>query len=174
MLEVRFHGRGGQGVVVASKILAVAYFHEGRHVQTFPEFGVERRGAPVAAYLRMDEKPIRLRVGVQNPDHVVVLDRTLLGVVDVAGGLRPGGRMLLNATEGNGHAFVPASEIALECGLGTRTTPVVNTAMIGAYARATGTVGLEAIERAVRESVPAKVEENVRAAKLAYERTRLP
>lgn len=174
MLEVRFHGRGGQGVVVASKILAVAFFHEGRHVQTFPEFGVERRGAPVAAYLRMDEKPIRLRVGVQTPDHVVVLDRTLLGAVDVTGGLRTGGCVLVNAVEAKNAAFVPASEIALECGLGTRTTPVVNTAMIGAYAKATGTVGLDAVERAVRETVPAKVEENVRAAKLAYERTRTP
>lgn len=175
MLEVRFHGRGGQGVVVASKILATAFFLEDRHVQTFPEFGVERRGAPVTAYLRMDAQPIRLRVGVHTPDHVVVLDRSLLGAVDVTSGLRPKGWVLVNAAEaafdGFRVALVPASEIAAELGIGTRTTPVVNTAIVGAYAKATGAVGLEAIEKAIRESVPAKIEENVRAARVAYERT---
>lgn len=173
MLEVRFHGRGGQGVVVASKILATAMFLEGRHVQTFPEFGVERRGAPVAAYLRMDSAPIRLRVGISHPDHVVVLDRSLIGVVDVTSGLKPDGWVIVNSLgfEGGRVACVTASEIAAELGIGTRTMPVVNTAILGAYARATGAVGLEAIERAIRESVPVKIEENVRAARVAYDRT---
>ena len=91
MLEIRFHGRGGQGTVVATILLAKAFFQAGYYVQSFPVFGVERRGAPVEAYLRLDEKQILIRTNVYTPDHVVVLDQTLLQGVDVTQGLKPCG-----------------------------------------------------------------------------------
>src|SRR5512135_2869983 len=97
MRELRIHGRGGQGAVIASKLLASALFHEGRWVQSFPAFGVERRGAPVTAFLRIDEVPIRLRCEVTAPDALIVLDPTLIQAVDVTAGLKPGGSILINA-----------------------------------------------------------------------------
>ncbi len=97
MIEVRFHGRGGQGAQVASKILAVSFFHEGFFVQSFPAFGVERRGAPVMAFLRVDQQPVLLRVNIYEPDHIVVLDPTLIGAVDVTSGLKPKGWILINS-----------------------------------------------------------------------------
>jgi pyruvate ferredoxin oxidoreductase gamma subunit len=97
MRELRIHGRGGQGAVIASKLLAVALFREGRWVQSFPAFGVERRGAPVTAFLRVSESPIRLRCEVAAPDDLIVLDPTLIGAIDVAAGLKPGGSILINS-----------------------------------------------------------------------------
>ena len=90
MRELRIHGRGGQGAVVASKLLAVALFHEDNWVQSFPAFGVERRGAPVTAFLRLDRNAIRLRCEVTTPDDIIVLDPTLVDAVDVTSGLKPG------------------------------------------------------------------------------------
>src|SRR4030042_5189811 len=98
MIEIRFHGRGGQGAVVASKVLAVAFFHESLSVQSFPGFGGERRGAPVMAFLRVDNQPILLRVNIYEPDHIVVLDPTLIGAIDVTSGLRPKGWILINSS----------------------------------------------------------------------------
>src|SRR5574342_867198 len=97
MRELRFHGRGGQGTVVASKLLAVALFHEGRQVQSFPAFGVERRGAPVTAFLRVSDAPILLRCEITQPDALVILDATLIGATDVTAGLKPGGSILINS-----------------------------------------------------------------------------
>ena len=140
MLEIRFHGRGGQGTVVATILLAKAFFQAGYYVQSFPVFGVERRGAPVEAYLRLDEKEIWVRSNVYAPDHVVVLDRTLLQNVDVLQGLKPGGWILINAPypppdlgrfSGFRLAFVDATRIALYHQLGTRTHPIANTAVFG-------------------------------------------
>ncbi|MCK5562096.1 MAG: 2-oxoacid:acceptor oxidoreductase family protein, partial [Thermoplasmata archaeon] len=96
MIEIRFHGRGGQGAVVASNILAEAAFREGKDVQAFPYFGVERRGAPVTAFTKIDEKPIRVRSQIYEPDHVIVLDQSLLRSIDVAQGIKPGGLILVN------------------------------------------------------------------------------
>jgi 2-oxoacid:acceptor oxidoreductase gamma subunit (pyruvate/2-ketoisovalerate family) len=97
MLEIRFHGRGGQGTVVATILLAKAFFQAGYHGQSFPLFGVERRGAPVEAYLRLDRSKIRVHTNVNTPDHVVVLDRTLLQNISVTRGLKPGGWVLVNS-----------------------------------------------------------------------------
>jgi len=97
MRELRFHGRGGQGTVVASKLLAVALFREGREVQAFPAFGVERRGAPVTAFLRISTTPILLRCEITAPDDLVVLDPTLVTAIDVTAGLKEGGTILINA-----------------------------------------------------------------------------
>ena len=97
MYEVRFHGRGGQGAVTAASLLAIAAFKEGQDVQSFPMFGVERRGAPVAAFARLDDKPIDIKTQIYKPDAVVVLDPTLLSVVNIAEGLAPGGIIYLFA-----------------------------------------------------------------------------
>ena len=96
MIEIRFHGRGGQGAVVASNILAEAAFMEGKDVCSFPFFGVERRGAPVTAFTRVDSRPIRVKSGIYAPDHVIVLDPSLLKAVDVLAGLKKGGIVLVN------------------------------------------------------------------------------
>lgn len=182
MVEIRFHGRGGQGTVVATILLAKALFQAGLFVQSFPVFGVERRGAPVEAYLRLDRRKILLRANVYAPDHVVVLDRTLLQGVDVTRGLKPQGWVLINTPavpaelerfSGFRLATVDATRIALNHGLGTRTHPIVNTAIVGAFARMMETPPMEAIARAIYEEAPAKPEENLRAAEEAYSDVRL-
>lgn len=177
MRELRIHGRGGQGAVIASKVLAVALFREGLEVQSFPAFGVERRGAPVTAFLRMAERPIRLRCEVSAPDELIVLDATLIGAVDVAAGLKPGGLIVVNTdrspeelgelTDRYRVATVDASGIAIAHGIGSKSQPIVNTAILGAYAAASGVVGLEAVCDAIREEVPTRPEENVAAAQEA-------
>ncbi|HSJ10257.1 MAG TPA: 2-oxoacid:acceptor oxidoreductase family protein [Longimicrobiales bacterium] len=177
MHELRFHGRGGQGAVIASKVLAVALFREGRWVQSFPAFGVERRGAPVTAFLRVADAPIRLRCEVAAPDFVIVLDPTLLGAVNVAVGLRPGGAILVNSDRvpdafrgllpGFDVATVNASGIAMELGIGSRTQPIVNTAILGAFAAWSGLVSLDAVCAAILEEVPVRGDVNVAAARAA-------
>ena len=177
MIEVRFHGRGGQGAQVASKILAVAFFHEGLHVQSFPAFGVERRGAPVMAFLRVDRQPIQLRVNIYEPDHIVVLDPTLIGAIDVTSGLKENGWILINSghsPEAFQHlkdfriATVDATGIAIRNGLGSRTNPIVNTAILGAFSKVTELLGIDSIALAIREEIPGKKGENVQAAREAY------
>ncbi len=178
MQEIRFHGRGGQGTVVASVVLAKAFFAAGYEVQTFPSFGVERRGAPVEAYLRLDTAKILIRSNIYRPDHVLVQDARLIGIVDVTAGLREGGWILVNASEAPAEteafsgfhlACVDANRIALTNRLGTRTHPMINTAMIGAFARALGKPPLEMVSAAIREEIQVKTEANVQAAKDAYE-----
>ena len=97
MIEIRFHGRGGQGAVVASNILADAAFREGKYVQAFPYFGVERRGAPVTSFTRIDKNPIKIKSQVYNPNYIVVLDPTLMDVTDVTSGLNKDGVVLINS-----------------------------------------------------------------------------
>lgn len=163
-------------------MLAKAFFRAGYYVQTFPVFGVERRGAPVEAYLRLDSKKILLRCNVYTPDHAVVQDVRLLGAVDVTAGLKPGGWILVNAAEqpadlgvfsGFHLACVDATRIAKENELGTRTYPVINTAVIGAFARMLEMPPLEAITAAIKEDIPIKPEQNIQAAKAAYENVQL-
>ncbi len=177
MIEIRFHGRGGQGAVIASEILASALYNEGKHVQAFPTFGVERRGAPVAAFLRIDSRPIRLRCQVDEPDHIVILDPTLIPSVDVTSGLKPGGWVIVNcehlpALPGLNKdcriATVDAASIAAGQGLGARTNPIVNTAILGAVAKFPGVVDLESVIAAIEGKVPAKAEQNMLAAREAY------
>jgi 2-oxoacid:acceptor oxidoreductase gamma subunit (pyruvate/2-ketoisovalerate family) len=177
MIEIRFHGRGGQGAVVASAVLASALFYDGRYVQAFPAFGVERRGAPVMAFTRWDYKPIRVRTNVYQPDHVIVLDWTLiLEGVDVVTGLKENGWILINSSKdleiGDFSkykvAIVDAGAIAVRHKLGTATAPVVNTAILGAFSKMTGMVTIGSVIRAIHENVPDKREENVAAAREAY------
>jgi len=179
MIEIRFHGRGGQGSVIASEILAQAAFKEGKNVQSFPYFGVERRGAPVTAFTRIDDRPIRIRSEIYEPDYVIVLDPSLLGAVDITSGLKEGGLVLINIDKkpeelklrsASRIATVDATSIAIKHGLGSRTAPVVNTAILGAFAAASKEVRIESIVESIREIAPTKKEENAEAAKEAYEK----
>lgn len=181
MIEIRFHGRGGQGAVVASELLAQAAFLDGLEPQSFPFFGVERRGAPVTAYARIDRRPIVLRSRITSPDVVVVLDPGLLKAVPVTLGLKPEGLLLVNSPSppaslgtsfAGSRASVDATAIALELGLGTTSTPIVNTAVLGALARATGAVTLGSLTGAIERFVPTKPEENRQAAERGYARVR--
>jgi len=177
--EIRIHGRGGQGAVTAAQLLAHAAHIEGKHVQAFPYFGAERRGAPVKAFARISDSPILLHSQVYNPDYVVVLDPQLYKVIDVTEGLKMGGLVVLNSTRhpselklGNCRvATVDATGIALELGLRVAGQPVVNTSMVGAFAGATGEVQLESVLKAIKENWRGSAgEKNARAAELAYER----
>jgi pyruvate ferredoxin oxidoreductase gamma subunit/2-oxoisovalerate ferredoxin oxidoreductase gamma subunit len=182
MQEIRFHGRGGQGTVVASILLAKAFFSAGCWVQSFPVFGVERRGAPVEAYLRLAKEKILIRSNVYTPDHVVVQDIKLLESVDVTAGLKPGGWILVNASaqpenlevfSGFRLAWVDATGVAVHNRLGTRTHPIINTAMIGAFSRMLETPPLEMISNAIKEDIAVKPEQNIRAVIDAYESVQL-
>jgi 2-oxoisovalerate ferredoxin oxidoreductase gamma subunit len=174
MIEVRFHGRGGQGAVTAARLLAEAAFDEGKYCQAFPSFGAERRGAPVLAFTRVDNKPIRIRTLVYEPNYVVVLDPTLLEVINVASGLKRGGLVVVNSKEIPEElkavkvATVDATAIALEF-LGS---PITNTAMLGAFAKATKLVSLNSVVKVIEGYFGGKLaEKNVAAVKAAYEQT---
>jgi 2-oxoacid:acceptor oxidoreductase gamma subunit (pyruvate/2-ketoisovalerate family) len=180
VLEIRIHGRGGQGAVVASKVLAAAFFGEGHYVQAFPSFGVERRGAPVMAFVRIDKAPVRLRCNVYNPDHLIVLDQALIETVDITEGFKQSGWILLNTRRSPDQfeysqkfkvAVVDANEIAVRRHLGSRAAPVVNTAILGAFAKCTGLVTLESVLKAIADAVPTNPEGNRQAAVDAYEET---
>ena len=182
MLEIRTHGRGGQGAVIASEILAAAFFKEGKHVQSFPTFGVERRGAPVAAFTRVDDRPIQLRCEVYEPDHVMVLGETLVESLDVTAGLKDGGWVIINTELPPSDfnfpdkfrvATVDASGIAVKHGLGSVTSPIVNTSILGAFCKVTGAVSLESIAASIKDYVPMKADDNVRAAREAYGSVRI-
>jgi len=177
--EVRIHGRGGQGGVTAAQLIAEAAYREGKYAVAFPHFGAERRGAPVAAFVRISDEPIYLRSQIYNPDYVLVLDPVLPRMVDVTRGLKDGGCVIINTTHspeelgfgGYKVATVDATSIALEVGLVVAGFPVVNTPMMGAFAGATGEVQLETILEVIREKWPGPGgEKNVKAAQLAYER----
>ena len=179
MQEIRFHGRGGQGTVVASILLAKAFFSAGYWVQTFPIFGVERRGAPVEAYLRLDQNKILIRSNVYSPDHVLVQDIRLLESVDVTAGLKPGGWILVNAAgqpenpaafSGFRLAWVDATGIALRHRLGSRTHPIINTAMIGAFSRLLNMPPLSTVSDAIKEDIALNSQQNIKAARDAYDR----
>jgi 2-oxoacid:acceptor oxidoreductase gamma subunit (pyruvate/2-ketoisovalerate family) len=178
MIEIRFHGRGGQGAVVASKIMAKAVFLDGKYSQSFPAFGVERRGAPVTAFLRVDNAPIRLRTEIYEPDHLVILDPILVEQVPVTRGLTLNGIIVINSNkppedykqsfEGYRVATVRASTIAFRHHLGSLQSPIVNTAILGAVAKVFGIVTLENLLKAIKEDVPVNAEDNAEAAKGAY------
>jgi 2-oxoacid:acceptor oxidoreductase gamma subunit (pyruvate/2-ketoisovalerate family) len=179
ILEVRWHGRGGQGAWTASELFARAAIAEGKYIQSFPEFGPERMGAPVTAFTRISDEPIRIHCAVYKPDVVAVLDPTLLKTVRVADGLNEDGgniivnskespfetRKLLNSTIGKVWT-VPASEISMKI-LGI---PITNTAMLGAVARVTGIVSLETIEKMVKARFrPDVAEKNFAVVRQAYQ-----
>jgi 2-oxoacid:acceptor oxidoreductase gamma subunit (pyruvate/2-ketoisovalerate family) len=179
ILEVRWHGRGGQGAWTASELLARAAISEGKYIQSFPEFGPERMGAPVTAFTRISTEPIRLHCAVYNPDVVAVLDPTLLNSVRVADGLgEERGDIIVNtknepseirkqlSSERGKLWTVPATEISIKI-LGM---PITNTAMLGAVARVTGIVSLETVEKMIKGRFRADVaEKNFVVVKEAYQ-----
>lgn len=181
MFQVRIHGRGGQGAVTAAEMLAVAAFLEGRHAQAFPSFGSERMGAPVMAFCRIDDEPIRLREPVMAPDALIVLDPTLLHQVDVFNGLHRDGYVLINSQRSfealglrefarDFHHFrlftVPATELALK----RVGRPLPNVPLLAAFAAVTAVVRLESVLQAIRDRFPAKTAEaNVLAAVEAFD-----
>jgi len=175
MIEIRFHGRGGQGAVTAAEILAKAAFEDGKYCQAFPFFGAERKGAPVMAFTRISDKQIRRRYQVYNPDYVIVLDDTLLEAVDVLSGLKEGGKLIINSKndvnlgENVETHFIDATGIALDI-LGV---PIVNTVMLGAFAKVTGEVTLDSIVNMTKDTFPGKIgEKNAEATKIAYEKVK--
>jgi len=181
MIEIKISGRGGQGVVLTSQILAAAFFRNGMWVQAFPSFGAERRGAPVSAFVRADREETTLRCGVYHPDWIVVFDSQLLWNPVILSGIKKGGSILVNGKEipegfqgmEKGQVFaVDAVAIAQSFRLGSASFPIVNTAMAGAFARASGLIPLESVLEAVREAVPVEKERNQAAAREAYERVR--
>lgn len=183
MIAIRFHGRGGQGAVVASKLLAAALFREGWQVQAFPSFGPERTGAPVAAFLRASEHRITIHSQIDEPDYVIVLDPVLPGTIDVTSGLRAGGMILVNSPRRATELRLPrrftvitcdATAVALRHGLGTRTNPIVNTAMVGAFAAATDLVTLDSVLAVMPDVVPLKPEANAGAAREAFDMATRP
>ena len=180
MLQIRIHGRGGQGVVSAAEMLSLAAFEQGRHAQAFPSFGSERTGAPVVAFCRIDEQDIRLREPILAPDVLIVQDPTLLHQVDVFQGLKPDGYVLINSRH-DFHALglaeieqrhrrerlvtVPATEMALRH-LGR---PLPNAVLLGGFAALSGLITLDAVAHAIRAKFSGRVAEgNVAAATEAY------
>jgi pyruvate ferredoxin oxidoreductase gamma subunit len=181
MFEVRIHGRGGQGVVTAAELLSVAAFLEDRHAQAFPTFGSERTGAPVVAFCRIADRPIRSREPIAEPDALIVQDPTLLHQVKLFEGLRPGGYILINTSRtfddlGLGEFVeqfrsdrlmtVPASELAREH-LGR---PIPNAALLGGFAALTGAVQIGSVAAAIRDRFAGRTSDgNVAAAEAAFE-----
>ena len=180
MFQVRIHGRGGQGVVTAAELLSVAAFNEGRHAQAFPSFGSERMGAPVVSFCRIDDREIRVREPVMEPDALIIQDPTLLHQVDLFGGLRPEGFILINTAKSFGQLglgdfvagfrqerllTVPAADLARE----HTGRPVPNAALLGGFAALSGLISLDALAGAIRERFAGAVGEgNVAAAQAAH------
>jgi pyruvate ferredoxin oxidoreductase gamma subunit len=179
LVEIRWHGRGGQGAVTSTELLARAAINEGKYAQAFPSFGPERRGAPVMAFDRIDPaKPIRVRADIAEPDVVVVLDPTLLAIVNVASGLKDDGVLIINTSKSiedfeaefgtkRQMASVDATRIAREL-LGV---PIVNTTMLGALLRATEVVKMESLIKPLEQRFERLAERNINAMKRAYEET---
>jgi pyruvate ferredoxin oxidoreductase gamma subunit len=178
MIEIRFHGRGGQGAVTSAELLALAAIGEGKYAQAFPSFGPERRGAPVVAFCRIGDERIRIRANIYEPDLVVVLDASLLRIVNVAAGLKPNGILITTSPDSpekvqedlkikNRIAVVDALRIAREV-LGV---PITNTTMLGSLIRASGVVKKESFVLPLRERFGRIAEKNISAFERAYQDT---
>ena len=169
MFQIRLHGRGGQGVVTAAEMLALAGFMEGHKAQAFPSFGSERTGAPVVAFARLSSVEIRLREPIQEPDVVLIQDRTLLESVPVFSGLQPEGYVLKDLIKQlpKGHVMsVPATNYALES-LGR---PLPGAGMLAGFAAITGSMKLESVQKAYAVKFAGRIAEaNAEIARLAYE-----
>ncbi|HXD56892.1 MAG TPA: 2-oxoacid:acceptor oxidoreductase family protein [Thermoleophilaceae bacterium] len=184
MLEVRIHGRGGQGVVTSAELLSVAAFIEGRHAQAFPSFGSERTGAPVVSFCRIDDREIRTREPISRPDVLIVQDPTLLHQVDVFSGLGDDGYLLINTSRGFDELglgefvqrfrrerllTVPASELAREH-LGR---PLPGAPLLGGFAGLSGLISIDSVAEAIRDKFSGAVADgNVAAARAAFDLVR--
>ncbi len=178
MHQIRIHGRGGQGVVTAAELIAIAAFYDGKVSQAFPSFGVERTGAPIESYARIDNKFIRTREQVHTPDILIVQDSTLLGVIDAARGTSKKTIAIINSTKAKDKLninlpkenifVIDATKIALEK-IGKN---IVNTTILGAFARTTGLVSLDSLKLAIKEKFKEKgdavISKNIEAVEAAY------
>lgn len=186
MIEIRIHGRGGQGGVTAAELIATSAFIGGKYAQAFPNFGVERRGAPVEAYVRIDDKPIRTRAQVYHPNYIIALDATLLGVIDVLVGCDSNTTVIVNSEKNSEELFeqyqkfkcdcaalkikvktVPATQIALKI----LKKPIINTIMLGAFANISGLIEPASLNNAIKERFEKEKEiakKNILAMNTAY------
>lgn len=181
MFQIRIHGRGGQGVVTAAELIAIAAFNGGKHSQAFPSFGVERTGAPIEAYARIDDKPIRTREHVYEPDVLIIQDASLLGSADVTHGAGKKTLMIINTSKAKEQIknlkinlpekniyLIDATKIALDI-IGKN---LVNTVILGAFAKTTGLVSLKSLKEAIEEKFgekgPEIVKKNIMAVEKAY------
>jgi pyruvate ferredoxin oxidoreductase gamma subunit len=178
MIQIRLHGRGGQGVVTAAELLAIAAFKDGKISQAFPFFGVERTGAPIEAYTRIDDKEIRTHEQVYEPDAIIVIDPTLIKIIDVAKGAKANTKIIINTGEEKNKIkinfpleniyTVDATKIALEI-FGKN---LANTVILGAFAKDTGLITLNGLELAIKEKFAEKgkdiIEKNIKAIEAAY------
>jgi pyruvate ferredoxin oxidoreductase gamma subunit len=178
MIEIRFHGRGGQGSVTCAELLALAVIGEGKYAQAFPSFGPERRGAPVVAFCRINDQPIRIRANIYEPDIVVVLDSTILRLVNIAAGLKQNGLVVTTSQETpervsellgvkNRLAVVDATKIAMEI-LGV---PITNTAILGSLVKASGIVEKESFIPPFKDRFGRIADKNISAFDKAYRET---
>lgn len=183
MIEIRFHGMGGQGAVMGALILAEAAFSEGRYAQKIPVYGGMRRGGDVTVFLRLDDKPIRRTCGVYEPDALVVLDPALTAYPAVRRGLKKGGVVVLNDERGPDEvdlgvelsmvATVDATGVSTEV-LGQRAIPITNTTMLGAIAKATDWVELESLFEPIQHTFPGRIGElNVEACNRGHDRVKI-
>ncbi|MCX6796680.1 MAG: pyruvate ferredoxin oxidoreductase subunit gamma [Candidatus Falkowbacteria bacterium] len=177
MHQIRIHGRGGQGVVTAAELIAIAAFFEGHAAQAFPSFGVERTGAPIEAFARIDDRPIRTREHVYQPDFLIIQDPTLLAAVNVTNGTTAKTKIIINTTQPkeklninlppeNIHT-VDATKIALE----VTGKNIVNTVILGAFAKTSGLISLESLKKAIKEKFadkPEVIAKNIKAVEKAY------
>jgi pyruvate ferredoxin oxidoreductase gamma subunit len=173
--EIRIHGRGGQGNVTLSEFLAEAAFKDGLYAQSFPSFGSERQGAPVVAFVRVSDKPIRVRSQIYRPDFLIVQDESLFGGVDVLEGLKDGGLVVINSEKQPSDfdipdvyrvVTVPATDLAIKH-IGR---PIVNTIMVGAFSGASGEIRLRALEESVTNRYPGELaQKEIAAMREAYE-----
>ncbi|HET8822796.1 MAG TPA: 2-oxoacid:acceptor oxidoreductase family protein [Thermoleophilaceae bacterium] len=184
MFQLRIHGRGGQGVVTAAELVSIAAFIEGRHAQAFPSFGSERAGAPVVSFCRIDDREIRVREPISEPDALIIQDPTLLHQVDVFGGLSDDGFILINSSRGfeelgleelserfrpERMLAVPATDLAREY-LGR---PLPNAVLLGGFAALTDLISIDSVQAAIRQKFPGPIgERNVVAARKAFEHVR--
>ncbi len=181
MIEITLHGRGGQGAVTSAELMAVAAISQGKFAQAFPSFGPERRGAPVKAFARISDKPVRTREKIYRSDVLVVLDPSLPKIIDIASGLKEGGVIILNTTASEKEArkllrgykgrlaLLDATKIAIEeLGL-----PITNTTMLGAFLKVTGLIDEKAMEEALKHRFGRLAEKNIKAMKRAIKEVKI-
>jgi 2-oxoacid:acceptor oxidoreductase gamma subunit (pyruvate/2-ketoisovalerate family) len=182
-IEVRFHGRGGQGIVTASALLSQAFFFEGKYPQSVPLYGPQRRGAPVTVFLRVGDDQINLRSWVYTPEYVVVLDDSLVEIANVTQGVPNAGMIVVNTPHTRSAelglegayrlAGVDADEIAYRLGLGGPPYPRINTLMLAAFSKVTQLISLESVIRAAKEKFPPKDDRMETGMREAYERAQV-
>lgn len=180
MIEIRLHGRGGQGAVTAAELIAVAAYYDGKQAQAFPSFGVERRGAPVESYVRISEEKIRLREQVYQPDYIILLDSTLLDVIDILAGAKKNTVAMINTTQTTAELIkkypefkkiksvhtIPATKMAIEL-LGA---PIINTLMLGFFAGLTKLIKTSSLDTAIAERFHGEqAKSNIKASMSAYQ-----